>query len=195
MFRYKYFLLLVMLFGCTTAFAQVKRVDTTVMVGKAGYKVFTNNKNAEKNDVTIKPVGFDKEARDVTIEVKGRIKKVEVDDLNNDGFPDLVLYVYNGEGGVYGNVFGISSEKNQNMQPIIFPDLLDDAKLKTGYKGHDEFKLLEGTLIRRFPVYNTADSTATQPTNVIRGIQYNVINSEGGRLKFKVVRSYEANKQ
>jgi len=188
---------LVVLFSLTCfikANAQFRRLDTTVQVGKSGYRISTNNKNADKNSVTIKPIGFEKDARDVNIDVKGKIKSVEVDDLNADGFPDVLLYVYNGEGNVYGTVFGISSEKNQNMRPIFFPDILDDAKLRVGYKGHDEFRLMEGTLIRRFPLYNTTDSTHSEPTGTIRGIQYNVINGEGGQPKFKVIRSYESQK-
>ena len=178
--------------GIVTTYAQFSRVDTTVQVGKAGYRIITNNKSPEKNSVTIKPIGFDKDARDVNIEIKGRIKSVEVDDLNADGCPDLLMYVYRGENNAYGTVFRISSEKNQSMRPIYFPDILDDAKLREGYKGHDRFMLMEGTLIRRFPLYNTSDTANVTPTGIMRGIQYGITMGEGGQAKFQVLRSYES---
>ncbi|WP_153797914.1 hypothetical protein [Foetidibacter luteolus] len=187
-------LCLVLSLSCAVAAlcAQGRRVDTTVTLGKTGYKVFCNNKNADKNDVSIKPVGFENTVRDVTIPVRGRVNKTEVDDLNADGFPELLLYVYSGEGGAYGTVLAITSEKNQGMRPIYFPDILDDQKLKEGYRGQDHFMLLEGMLIRRFPVFNTSDTANIKPTGVTRGIQYNIVSDENGQLKFKILRSYEA---
>jgi len=192
MFFKKGMLMLLVLTAAISVNAQFRRLDTTVQVGKSGYRISTNNKNTDKNSVTVKPIGFEKDARDVNIEVKGRIKSVEVDDLNGDGFPDVLMYVYNGEDNAYGTVFAISSQGNQNMRPIYFPDILDDPKLRAGYKGHDQFMLMEGTLIRRFPVYNTADSAHVAPSGTIRGIQYNVVNGDGGQPKFKVIRSYES---
>ncbi|GAC1439870.1 MAG: hypothetical protein NVSMB63_05630 [Sediminibacterium sp.] len=186
-------LLLSIFLGITIVSAQQKRIDTSMKIGKAGYKVVCSNKNPDKNVVTIAPIGFESQAREVGVEVKGRIRKAEVDDFNNDGFPDLVLYVYSGDTLNKGTVFGIASEKNQSFIPIIFPDLMDDPKLREGYKGHDEYLLIEGTLLRRFPLY-PSDSTHTNPTGKVRQIQYRAVPGEKGMLKFKVVRSYETGK-
>ncbi len=174
--------------------AQYKRIDTTMKIGKSGYKVVCNNKNEDKNYITITPVGFTNSARDVSFEVKGKVKKAEVDDLNNDLFPDLVLYVYPPSEKEKGSVIGIASEKNESFVGIMFPDIVDDPKLRTGYQGYDQFTLLEGTLMRRFPVY-TADSVGAKPTGMYRQVQYTVVPGERGGLKFKVVRSYEFAKQ
>ena len=175
--------------------AQIKRFDSSMKVGKAGFKVYCNNKSAERNIVTISPIGFENTAREIAVELKGRIAKAEVDDLNNDGFPDLVLYVYSGGTNNKGTVVGISSDKNQGFAPIFFPDITDDQKLKTGYVGYDEFTLMEGTLLRRFPIYTTADTLNSKPTGMMRQIQYRVTTTEKGAQKFRVTRSYETNKQ
>lgn len=91
-----------------------------------------------------------------------------------------------------GTVIGIGSEKNEGIRPIFFPDILDDAKLRTGYKGQDKFQLIEGTLLRSFPTYDTSDTTGVlKPLNITRNIQYRVTTVENGVLKFKVVRTYE----
>ncbi|MBV9989499.1 MAG: hypothetical protein JO301_17595 [Chitinophagaceae bacterium] len=182
---------------CTIALAATaqKKFDSTMKVGKAGFRVFCANKNPEKNIATISPVGFDKDAHEVSFEIKGRVTKAEVDDLNGDGFPDLVVYVYNGGDKRTGTVIGVSSDKNQGFGPIYFPDITDDMKLRVGYVGYDEFTLMEGNLMRRFPVYSTADSANIKPTGVIRQVMYRVVpGDKPGIQKFKVTRSYELGK-
>jgi hypothetical protein len=177
-----------------TSKAQFKKIDTTMKIGKVGYKVLCNNKSETKNSVSITPVGFQNAARDVLFEIKGRILKAEVDDLNNDVFPDLVLYVYEPGDKGKGSVVGISSVNNENFAPIGFPDIVNDPKLRNGYTGFDTFLLMEGTLMRRFPLF-TIDSTGAKPTGMMRQIQYKVQKDEKEGLKFKAVRSYEYAKQ
>jgi CRISPR/Cas system-associated protein endoribonuclease Cas2 len=175
--------------------AQYRKIDTTMKVGKAGYKIYCNNKNPDKNNLNVTPVGFEKDARMISLEIKGRILGVEVDDLNNDGFPDVLLYVYSSDPNNYGKVFGIYSEQNTGIRPIIFPDILDDPKLKIGYKGHDEYILMEGSLMRRFPIYQNTDSAKMEPTGMIRQIQYRVVPNEPQGFKFKAIRSFDFKKQ
>lgn len=191
----RYLLVMIVgLFTMTTLNAQYRRIDTTMRVGKAGYRVFCTNKNPEKNNLSITPVGFESGSREVTLELKGRILSTESDDLNNDGFPDLVLYVYSSDVNGYGKVFGVYSDKNQGIRPIIFPDIMDDVKLSAGYKGHDEYSLVEGNLMRRFPVYQKVDSVNTAPNGMMRQIQYRVVPMEPEGFKFKVLRSFEFKK-
>jgi hypothetical protein len=173
-----------------------QRIDTTMKVGKVGYRVSCRNKNPDQNTVTISPIGFDKDVRDFSFEVKGRVTKAEVDDLNRDGYPDLVFYYFNNDSIPKGNVVGISSEKNESVAPIQFPDIYNDPKLRIGYKGSDEFFLLEGYLIRRFPVFPVEGAPASaEPGTLIRQIQYRVVPGEGGGYSFKPLRSYEFSKQ
>lgn len=174
--------------------AQYKRIDTTMKIGNAGFKLVCNNKNDDKNYISITPIGFSSSARDVSFEVKGKVKKAEVDDLNNDLFPDLVLYVYAAGEAEKGTVVGISSEKNETFTGILFPDIVNDPKLRTGYQGHDQFKLMEGTLMRKFPIFTT-DTVGAIPSGMYRQVQYTVVAGERGSLKFKVARSYESAKQ
>lgn len=192
------FLLFCLLINQTQAQKKYLRFDTSIKVGKVGYRVSCNNKNPERNIANISPIGFDKSIRDFSFEIKGRIHKAEVDDLNRDGYPDLVFYIFNHDSIPKGNVVAISSEKNENVAPIIFPDIYDDPKLRIGYKGDDEFFLLEGSLMRRFPVFPVegADTTATkEPGTLMRQIQYTVVPGERGMATFKILRSFEYRKQ
>lgn len=201
-FKKSLFCVLAFIGGTITVSAQKKgkekeqRFDTTMKVGKAGYRVICRNKNPDKNTVTISPIGFDKDSRDFSFDVNGRVTKAEVDDLNRDGFPDLVFYYFNNDSLPKGNVVGISSEKNESVAPIEFPDIYNDPKLRVGYKGGDEYFLMEGYLIRRFPVYPTPGTPAsTEPGTLIRQIQYSVVAGERGGHSFKPLRSYEFSKQ
>ncbi len=190
----QFFILLVFCIGAFAVRGQSRRIDTTLKIGKVGYRITCSNRNPEKNDATINPIGFENQAREFSIEVKGRIKKAEIDDLNNDGFPDVVLYVFSGDSLQKGMVIGISSDKNQSVNPIILPDVLDDQKLREGYRGFDDFNLMEGTLMRRYPLYVT-DSLGAHPTGKMRQVLYRVVPGERNMLKFKVIRSYEYTKQ
>ncbi|MES2005104.1 MAG: hypothetical protein V4450_11315 [Bacteroidota bacterium] len=195
----KLLLLLICFVSVAMAKAQIpaRKFDTSMKVGKTGYKLSCNNKNPDRNVVMITPIGFDKDVRDFSFEVKGRITKAEVDDINRDGFPDLVFYVFTiGLDSLpKGNVIGISSEGNQSVALIGFPDIYDDPKLRIGYKGNDEFFLMEGYLVRRFPVAPAAGAPApTTPGVLYRQIQYMVVPGERGS-KFKPMRSYEFTKQ
>ncbi|MEO8173253.1 MAG: hypothetical protein ABI581_09230 [Sediminibacterium sp.] len=181
--------------SCIHAQLPARRLDTTMKVGKAGYRVTCNNKNPDKNNITINPIGFEKDVREFSFEIKGRIGVAEVDDMNRDGFPDLVLYVVSNDSIPKGTVIGIASEKNETVTPISLPDIFNDPKLRVGYKGNDVFFLMEGYLMRRFPVFPTEGGPPAPATGtLIRQIQYQVIPEERGGYKFKPMRSYDFTK-
>jgi len=176
--------------ACGVANAQVSKIDSTLKMGKVGYKVTCNNKSKDQNEVKVKPIGFDSEAREMNFYIKGRITKAEIDDLNNDGFPDLIFYVFSGENGEYGTAFAFASQENKSMSPFVLPDVMLDGKLKDGYKGHDEFILLEGKLMRQFPLYKEGDDK-NKPSGGKRFVQYSVQPTEKGGFQFKVARTYD----
>ncbi|MGI9138490.1 MAG: hypothetical protein ACR2IM_05570, partial [Sediminibacterium sp.] len=148
------------------------RYDSTLKIGKAGFKIFCLNKSPDRNSLTIRPIGFKSEAREVSLEIKARVVSAEIDDLNNDGFPEVVIFILEPKGNK--SLFCISSKENERMEPIFFPDITDDMRLSKGYRGQDEFKLVEGVLFRKFPIFES-DTTIKQPTGKVRQILYRVI--------------------
>jgi hypothetical protein len=173
--------------GINWCSAQNKRIDTTVTIGRSGYRVSSTNKNPDKNVVTISPQGFESEAHEMSFYAGGIVTKAVIDDLNNDGFPDLLLYIY--AAGNKGSVLAVVSKENKSLVPVFFPDIMNDMKLRVGYKGHDEFSMLEGSIMRKFPIYKTEDTDT--PTGGKRIIQYRMMTTENGGFKFSVERSYE----
>lgn len=138
--KYSLFLVFCCLFCMhinATAKVPARRYDSSMKIGKAGYRVTCTNRNPEKNTINISPIGFDNSVRDFSFEIKGRILRAEVDDVNRDNFPDLLLYIYYGDTLNKGNLICISSEANNSVVPIGFPDIVDDPKIREGYRGFD----------------------------------------------------------
>ncbi|MBS1914887.1 MAG: hypothetical protein JST87_01350 [Bacteroidetes bacterium] len=176
--------------AANTCFAQYRKIDSAMKIGKAGYRFTCFNRNLDKNEITVKPLGFDSEAHELSFYVKGRVKGVQIDDLNNDGYPDLVVYIFSNDSITMGNVLVFASEENKSFSPISIPDVMLDGKLKDGYRGDDKFMLLEGTLMREFPIYKP-DDVKDKPTGGKRAVLYQMVPAEAGGFKFKVARSYD----
>src|SRR5579863_2838016 len=157
-FKLYYFFVALCLSSLSIVNAQFSKIDSTMKIGKAGFHFSCYNRNPDRNEIKVKPIGFDNEAREMNFYIKGRVKKTEIDDLNNDGFPDLVVYVFSNDSITMGNVLVFASQENKSFSPISLPDVLLDGKLKDGYKGNDEYTLLEGLLMRQFPIYKPGDT-------------------------------------
>ncbi len=116
-------------------------------------------------------------------ELIGSLTGREVEDLNSDGRPELILFVTSAGSGSYGSVMAWSASKGHTLQPITMPEL--SSKLAQGYMGHDKFAVVETTLMRRFPIYRPGDTNA-KPTGGTRQISYKLVAGEAGFL-FKPV--------
>lgn len=112
----------------------------------------------------------------------------EVEDLNSDGVPELVIRAASAGSGSYGSVKAWTvGTQGSRLQPIVLPELRADQT--KGYMGHDEFAVVETTLVRRFPIYRPGDSNA-KPTGGTRQIQYTMAPAEAG-LIFRVDKTLE----
>jgi hypothetical protein len=187
---YKLFFISFLLLSVVTNAQKMNKFDSTLKIGKVGFKVNCTNKNIERNVLSVKPIGFTSEAREIGLDLKGRIMSAEIDDLNQDGFPDMIIYVIDAANKI--SLFSISSKNNESMQPIYFPDITNDAILSKGYRGLDEYKLVEGILFRQFPIFD-ADTTIKTPTKKARRIMYKVMTGDKGMLNFKVIKNFEYN--
>jgi len=114
------------------------KYDSTMKIGKAGYRISCLNRSPEKNVLNIRPIGFKSDSREASIELKARVFGAEIDDLNNDGFPDLIIFIEDAAGKK--SIFPICSQDNERIAPILFPDIYNDMELSKGYRGKDEYK-------------------------------------------------------
>lgn len=187
---YKFFLISFLLLSVASSAQKMNRYDSSLKIGKVGYRVTCSNRNIEHNVLSVKPLGFSNETREIGLDIRGRIMSAEIDDLNNDTYPDMIIYLLDPSGKT--TLFCISSRNNESMQPIYFPDITNDAALSKGYRGQDEFKLVEGVLFRQFPIFEM-DTTIKIPTKKSRRIMYRVVTGDKGVLNFKPFKNFEFN--
>lgn len=144
-----------------------------------GYKVTATN-SGSLNKLSIQPVGFDQN-QVMTQEIDGTVTGVDTEDLNGDGYPEILVYVTSAGSGSYGTVVCYSPNEGKSLSQVYFPETASSKKLSKGYMGHDEFEVIEGTLAHRFPIYKDTDTNAN-PTGKTRQVQYQLKDGENGRV-------------
>ena len=78
-----------------------------------------------------------------------------------------------------GSLVAYAANRRKSLSEIYLPPLAEDPVASKGYMGHDEFRVVESTLVRRFPVYREGDTNA-QPTGGTRQVQYKLKAGEAG---------------
>ena len=135
------------------------------------------------NVLTIKPVGLEIDNREVTHETNGWIVGAEVEDLNSDGSPEIVVYASGSDSLRTGSVICYSVNNGKSMSQVYFPGMTGNPEAMNGYRGSDEFAIVETTLVQRFPVYKTDETgnVTGEPTGMMRQIQYKLADGEASR--------------
>jgi heat shock protein HslJ len=129
--------------------------------------------------VTITPSGLAIDNSAMAREADGHVVLAEAADLNVDGSPEIYVYAQSAGSGSYGSLVAFSANRKRSLSEIYLPPIADDPKASKGYLGHDEFRVVESTLVRRFPVYRDGD-TNSKPTGGTRQIQYKLTKGEAG---------------
>ncbi len=136
------------------------------------------------NILIIQPSGLELDNRLVAHTIDGQVTNAEIEDLNSDGSPEVLVYITSAGSGSYGSVVGYSVNNKKSMSQIYFPPVTDNPNISEGYMGHDEFAIIETTFAQRFPIYRESD-TNSNPTGGIRQVQYKLVDGETSRI-FKV---------
>jgi hypothetical protein len=121
--------------------------------------------------LTIQPYGLKEDNIKIEMEIDGSVTNAEIEDLDADGYPELLVYTKSAGSGSYGNVIGYSVNAEKSMSKITFPSVAENQKTNKGYMGHDEFNIIELTLVQKYKIYNDED-TNSNPTGKTRQIQY-----------------------
>lgn len=136
------------------------------------------------NQLIIEPSGLEIVNRPVHHEIDGTVTNAEIEDLNSDGSPEVLVYITSAGSGSYGSVIAYSVNNKKSMSQVYFPGIKDNPEAAKGYMGHDEFAVVETSFVQRFPAYKENDTNA-EPTGGMRQIQYKLVDGEASRM-FKI---------
>ncbi len=106
------------------------------------------------------------------IERNGGVEAVWIADVNGDGAEDGVFVVRCAGSGSYVSLFVMESN-GASFRAHNVPSINGVS----GYMGHDEFRVVENSLVRRFPIYKDGDSNA-KPSAGTRKLTYGLIAGE-----------------
>lgn len=152
--------------------------DQTLILQGVSFHVSSANAGS-MNRLRIQPHGLNRDNAVIEKAIDGTVSGAEAADLNVDGSPELYVYITSAGSGSHGSLAAYAVNRGQSLSEIHLPPLQDDPKAAKGYLGHDEFRIVESTLVRRFPVYRDGDANA-HPTGGTRQIQYKLKAGEAG---------------
>lgn len=152
--------------------------DRTLELQGIRFRVTSADENSV-NTLHIVPSGLEVDNSPIMRTIDGTITGAEVADLNADGSPEIYVYVTSAGSGSYGSLLAFSANRRKSLSEIYLPPVTQDEVVSNGYRGHDEFAVLEGVMGHRFPVYRDTDTNA-KPTGGTRQLQYKLVPGEAG---------------
>jgi len=165
--------------GCTVVLAQTP-FDQKLQLQGVSFHVTCANEGSQ-NVLRIQPSGRLKNPQLIEEKIDGTVVGAEVADLDRNGVPEIYVYVQSAGSGSYGSVVGHAVNKRRSITPIYMTPLSDDPKASAGYMGRDSFAVVEGWMVRRFPLYRPGDLNS-KPSGGTRQMQYRLVNGEASWL-------------
>ncbi|MEZ5105905.1 MAG: hypothetical protein R2757_15505 [Draconibacterium sp.] len=105
------------------------------------------------------------------------IDNIFVEDLDKNGFDELYVVTRSAGSGSYSTIYGFASNNDKSVTPIYVSGI-SESNLN-GYRGHNSFSVVNGSLLNSFPVFKEEDTNAN-PTNGTRKIRYELLAGEAG---------------
>lgn len=163
--------------------------DKTLELHGIRFHVSSSNQGS-LNTLKIVPEGLEIDNTPIEREIDGTVTNAEVGDINVDGSPEIYVFATSAGSGSYGSLIAYSANQRKSLSEIYLPPLVDDLENAKGYRGHDEFALVENVIVQRFPVYRENDTNAN-PTGGTRQRQLKLVPGEASwQLKVDRVVQY-----
>lgn len=159
-----------------------KQIDKTIYINSLTYNGFGFLIEQKANKVSIFSPNLKYGKESIINKIEGNIVFSEIADLNADGSPEVYMYIENQkENRGYSSLLAYSVNNGLSMSEIYLEPLSHDKKAFDKYEGNDEFRVVENTLIRRFPIKD----------NKTKQIQYKLIAGEATwQLKIDKIMEY-----
>jgi len=138
------------LFSTTMVFAEENSFNQTFELHGIQFKVI-----AQGNKLRILPTGLKIDNSPIERGIDGVVTGAAIGDINVDGSPEIYVYI---KAKDKVSLIAYSANHNKSLSDIYLPPMTDNPKLTKGYRGHDEFMLVESIIAQRFPIYKDNDS-------------------------------------
>lgn len=161
--------------------AQLNSVDfeKELLLQGIEFHVKSVNKGFQTS-LIVEPSNLEIDNSPIEQKLTGYVTGAEVEDMNSDGSPELVIYTKSMDGGMFGQVFGYSVNNGKSMSQVYFPGVKDNPTLNNGYFGYDEFSMVETKLGQRFPLFEFKEGKLAA-TGKMRQIYYVLKDGEAQR--------------
>jgi len=145
--------------------------------------VFTVHASEEGslNELVVLIAGANIDLQSEQHEIDGTAYRAEAADLDGNGWPELYVAISSAGSGSYGSLVAYAVNNGLSATPVYLRPLSEDREASAGYRGHDEFAVMENRLAQRFPIYRESD-TNSRPTGGTRQILYRLVPGEAGWL-------------
>ena len=155
-----------------------------LMLQGIGFNV-SSIKEAGANVLKVFTFGLQESEFNETIQIdEFTVYDAEVEDLNSDGSPELIVFAKGEEPNQKGTVYAFSVNNKKSMSMVYFQPTEENNQINKGYSGFDEFTIMETKLAQRFPIYQEDDSLE-EPSGGMRQVTYRLVDGEAMR-KFEV---------
>ena len=131
------------------------------------------------NTLTLVAAGLEIARPSQSVEIDGSAYRAELADLDGNGWPEVYIYASSAGSGSYGSLLAYAVNQGKSISDIYLPPLDEHPTAGKGYQGHDEFRVVENRLVRRFPLYRAGDTNAA-PGGGSRQLQYRLVAGEAG---------------
>lgn len=138
-----------------------KQVDHSQFWKFLEYTNFTFAVQAIRDTLTIQPVFPKNRVEEVKIPFTGSIADADIADLDADGFPEIYIYVRDGK-DQHIRLVAYNLNKGKSLSEIHLQELTNQEVAP--FKGGDEFRPVEGALVRRYPIEGTNKTQQIQYT-------------------------------
>ena len=162
-----------LLFTTATGFADENSFNQTFKLHGIQFKVITQGKH-----LRISPSGLKIDNSPIERDIEGVVTGADIGDINVDGSPEIYVYIKGKDKDKdKGSLIAYSANNKKSLSEIYLPPIPENPKLTKGYRGHDEFMMVEAIVAQRFPVYKDNDSDPN-PTGGWRQLQYKLVQGE-----------------
>lgn len=136
---------------------------------------------AKNQKLTIKSHGLNDDKKDVHDIAGYSVKNIEVVDLNNDGYPELLIYLTNDGKSQYGQLLAYTTDRGTHLSLIAVEAIEDNLTLAENYRGHDVMMVEDNKLVRIYPIYLLSDKN-DKPTGGVRKVTYKLVDTDNGSI-------------